>query len=109
MTYTLNSGLGRRDILRTLGLPLLFPAFSRAAEPRVTKPPYNTLSDEEEVRLGRVLASEIEKELPMLDVPPITLYLNRIVQRLGANSQRPALTYQIKLVDSNNVNAFATA
>jgi beta-barrel assembly-enhancing protease len=78
-----------------------------AVEPRVTTPAYNTLTEEEEIALGRKFSAEYEKKVELLQNPVIDGYLNSIVKRLGEASQRPNWPYQVKVVNSREVNASA--
>jgi predicted Zn-dependent protease len=96
----------RRSLLRlAAGLPLAAAAPLAAEEPNVTVPPYNTLSDADEVAIGRRFAAEMEKELKMLEVGPLTSYVNDVVGELGRRSRRPNLKYVAKIIDSPVVNA----
>lgn len=103
--------LSRRNFAKMAGV---FGAFAflpsaqlLAVEPRVRDEPYNTLTQEEEIALGRKFSSEYEKKVELFENPVIDLYLNDIVQKLGAASQRPQWPYQIKVVNSLSINASA--
>ena len=65
------------------------------------------LSEAEEVEVGRTAAAEIEKGLQLLADDVVTSYVSDLGQSLAARSQRSALTYQFKVVDSAEINAFA--
>ncbi len=80
---------------------------ARAEEPEVSKPLYNTFSDEEEMAMGRTAAEEIEKTQPILGDAPLTAYLDRIGQRVAKESRRGELEYHFKIVNSPSVNAFS--
>jgi predicted Zn-dependent protease len=79
----------------------------RGDEPHVTTPPYNTLTEQEEIELGRKFAREYEKKVEILHNPSINSYATDIVHRLGNASQRPQWPYQVKVVNSREVNASA--
>ena len=81
----------------------------RAEEPKIVTPAYNNLSDADEVALGKEVAVQIEKHdnLQFITTPRIVDYVNRVTQRIAAQSRRSQLTYSAKVVDSKNVNAFA--
>ena len=81
----------------------------QASEPHVAVPAYNTLTDEQEIELGRHFAAMVEQESRIVSNPIIDGYLGRIVNRLARQSQRPNLPYSIKLVNSNDINAFSLA
>lgn len=66
----------------------------------------NFYSLEDEIALGRQLASQVERQAKMVDDPVISEYVNRIGQNLARNSDvRVPVT--IKIVDDPQVNAFA--
>ena len=83
-----------------LGFTLLV---SSSAEAQLLGP----LSETEEIEVGRTAAAEIEKELHFLSDDVVTSYVSDLGQSLAARSQRSALTYQFKVVDSAEINAFA--
>jgi predicted Zn-dependent protease len=80
-----------------------------AAEPEVVVPPYNRMSDADEVALGREAAAGIEKEqkLTFVDAPALQAYVQNMVTRIARVSRRPQLTYTVKVVDTPEVNASA--
>jgi predicted Zn-dependent protease len=61
---------------------------------------------EKEVALGRQIAAEIDKENKFIDDPVITEYVNRVGQNLVIHSDAK-VPFTIKVVDSDEVNAFA--
>ena len=79
----------------------------RAEEPTPSKAIYNTFSDEEEMALGRKAAAETEKQMPILDAPLLTKYLNDVGQKVAQASRRPQLRYSFKIVNTDSVNAFS--
>lgn len=107
MLITENNKISRRALLGMLGAGAgLFAAGAlRAAEPHIVVPPYNTLSDEEEIALGQKFAAKLESEVQIVHNPIVDRYLNGIVQRLAKVSQRPNLPYQVKLVNTMVINA----
>jgi len=79
----------------------------RAEEPTASKAIYNTFSDEEEMAMGRKAAEETEKQMPILDAPLLTKYLNDVGQKVAQASRRPQLQYSFKIVNTDSVNAFS--
>ena len=61
---------------------------------------------EKEVKLGRQLAAEVEKEAKFVDDPVITEYVNRVGQNIVLHSDAK-VPFTIKVIDSDEVNAFA--
>ena len=80
-----------------------------AEEPKVEIPSYNTMSDADEVALGRTVAEGIEKEkkLTFIEVPAIRDYASRTFSRMVRTCARPGLPYSIKVVDTAEINAFS--
>jgi beta-barrel assembly-enhancing protease len=66
----------------------------------------NLYSLEKEIGMGKQLAQEVEREAKIVDDPVIAEYVNRIGQNLVRNSDA-MVPFTIKVVDSEDVNAFA--
>jgi predicted Zn-dependent protease len=63
-------------------------------------------STEKEVRLGRELAAEVDRQAKFVDDPVITEYVNRVGQNIVLHSDAK-VPFTIKVIDSDEVNAFA--
>ncbi len=66
----------------------------------------NFFSLEKEIALGKQLAQEVERSSKMIDDPVVTEYVNRVGQNLVRNSDAQ-VPFTIKVIDSDEVNAFA--
>src|SRR6266480_2934135 len=66
----------------------------------------NFYSLEREIALGKQLAQEVERSSKLIDDPVITEYVNRVGQNLVRNSDAK-VPFTIKVIDSDEVNAFA--
>jgi predicted Zn-dependent protease len=66
----------------------------------------NFYSLEKEIAIGKRLAQEVERQAKMVDDPVIAEYVNRLGQNLVRNSDAK-VPFTIKVVDSEEVNAFA--
>ena len=66
----------------------------------------NLYSIEKEIQLGKQLAEELERTAKIVDDPVISEYVNRIGQNLVNNSDAK-VPFTIKVIDSEEVNAFA--
>jgi predicted Zn-dependent protease len=66
----------------------------------------NLFSLEREIALGKQLAQEVERSSKMIDDPIVTEYVNRVGQNLVRNSDA-RVPFTIKVIDSDEVNAFA--
>lgn len=63
-------------------------------------------STEKEVRMGRELAAEVDRQAKFIDDPAITEYVNRVGQNIVLHSDA-RIPFTIKVIDSDEVNAFA--
>jgi predicted Zn-dependent protease len=63
-------------------------------------------SQEKEVKLGRELAAEVDRQAKFVDDPIITEYVNRVGQNIVLHSDAK-IPFTIKVIDSDEVNAFA--
>ncbi|HYP00166.1 MAG TPA: M48 family metallopeptidase [Pyrinomonadaceae bacterium] len=63
-------------------------------------------SIEKEVSLGRELAAEVDRQAKFIDDPVITEYVNRVGQNVVLHSDAK-IPFTIKVIDADEVNAFA--
>ncbi len=63
-------------------------------------------SREKEIAIGRQLAAQVEQQAKMVEDPMITEYVNRVGQNIVLNSDAK-IPFTIKVIDSDEVNAFA--
>ncbi len=63
-------------------------------------------SRDKEIALGRQLAAEVEQQAKMVDDPMVTEYVNRVGQNIVLHSDAK-VPFTIKVIDSDEVNAFA--
>jgi len=63
-------------------------------------------SKEKEMQVGRQLAAEVEQQAKMVDDPIVTEYINRVGQNIVLHSDAK-VPFTIKVIDSDEVNAFA--
>jgi beta-barrel assembly-enhancing protease len=68
--------------------------------------PGDWYSLEKEIRMGKGYAQQIESGMKMVQDPVVTEYVNRIGQNLVRNSDA-RVPFTIKVVDSDEINAFA--
>jgi predicted Zn-dependent protease len=66
----------------------------------------NFYSIEKEIGMGKALAQDIERQAKIVDDPVIAEYVNRVGQNLVRNSDAK-VPFTIKVIDSEEVNAFA--
>jgi hypothetical protein len=74
-------------------------------------PPKNKYSPQDDVKLGREAAAQVEQQLPLLRDDNVTSYVSDIGQRLvaaiPAELQHPEFRYTFKVVNVKEINAFA--
>ncbi len=63
-------------------------------------------SQEKEMAIGRQLAAEVEQQSKLVEDPIITEYVNRVGQNIVLHSDAK-VPFTIKVIDSDEVNAFA--
>lgn len=63
-------------------------------------------SQAKEIQIGRQLALEVEQQAKMVEDPIITEYVNRVGQNVVLHSDAK-IPFTIKVIDSDEVNAFA--
>src|SRR6202171_4021327 len=66
----------------------------------------NFYSLEKEIALGKGLAQQVERQAKIINDPVIAEYVNRVGQNLARNSDAK-VPFTIKVIDSEEVNAFA--
>jgi predicted Zn-dependent protease len=66
------------------------------------------MSDMEEIDLGTGIAANLLGAAPLLPNPEMQRYVNRVGQWLALQTERPTLPWRFGVLDSANVNAFAT-
>jgi predicted Zn-dependent protease len=94
-----------------VALPPVFAASKEERDPdqigkRDVGKGVNFYSLEKEIALGKQMAQEVERESRIVDDPVVSEYVNRLGQNLVRNSDAK-VPFTIKLIDSNEVNAFA--
>src|SRR5687768_12890859 len=73
---------------------------------KINKHQINFYSLEKEVGIGRQLAAEVDRQAKFIDDPIITEYINRVGQNIVLHSDAK-VPFTIKVLDSDDVNAFA--
>ncbi len=63
-------------------------------------------SQEKEMAIGRQLAAQVEQQAKLVDDPMVTEYINRVGQNIVLHSDAK-VPFTIKVIDSDEVNAFA--
>jgi predicted Zn-dependent protease len=72
----------------------------------INKRQINFYSLDKEVALGRRLAAQVDQQGKFIDDPIVTEYVNRVGQNIALHSDAK-IPFTIKVLDSDDVNAFA--
>ena len=68
------------------------------------------VSDRQEIRIGKQINQQLGRRgIKFYRNRRVNRYVNRIGQRLAAQSDRPNIPYKFQVVEDKNINAFATA
>lgn len=67
----------------------------------------NLVSTPQEVEMGAQFAAEVEREMAMLDDAVVEAYIDSLGQVLAGHSDRNDIEYHFRVVDTDEVNAFA--
>lgn len=65
------------------------------------------LNEKQEIEVGKRAAIEVEMEQPVIEDEEVTRYLDRLGQRLARASGRSHLRYRFRIINSDEINAFA--
>ncbi len=67
----------------------------------------NFFTPQQDIELGRQVAQDAERQLPMLKLREVDDYLDRLGKKLAANAPGEKYPYQLKCVNDSSINAFA--
>lgn len=71
-------------------------------------PSASAMSEKKEAEIGKKMYDDILAKMRTYDNPKIVEYVRRIGESLAANSDRPDIDYTFTVLDSPDINAFAT-
>jgi predicted Zn-dependent protease len=86
---------------------LLAPSAALAHTASELKPGFNVFSLQQDVEIGRQSAVEAERQLPILQDRYAESYVNQLISTLAAGIQGTRFPFQARIVNSNEINAFA--
>jgi Zn-dependent protease with chaperone function len=88
----------------------LLPTAAVAQQTRIVAPK-NKYSVQDDIKLGRQAAAEVERQLPVLNDAETTRYVESVGERLVAaipeEFRHPEFRYTFKVVNASDINAFA--
>ena len=94
-------------LIRITALVLPLALASCATNPVTGNPNFVTMSESQEVQVGRSEDPKVRQEYGVYDNAALQQYVNEVGQKLARHSHRPGLDYHFLVVDSPEVNAFA--
>ena len=65
------------------------------------------ITEQDEIDLGRGIASNVLGAAPLVPDPELQRYVNRVGLWIAMQSERPSLPWRFGVIDSSDVNAFA--
>ena len=78
-----------------------------ASAQTVVRPGFNVFSVDQDVTIGQQSALQVEKQLPMMNDATAQRYVSALGARLVAKAPGPKFTYQFKITNQPEINAFA--
>jgi Zn-dependent protease with chaperone function len=69
--------------------------------------PAGAVSTGTEIRIGQQAAAQVDRENPVLSDPILNNWVNSIGANLSQYRARPDITYNFKILDTNDINAFS--
>jgi Zn-dependent protease with chaperone function len=75
----------------------------------VNKGDKNMYSADDEVKMGLEASSQFDKKMPQLDDAAVVGYVTKLAERVVAASDQPKMPVNVRVIHTNDVNAFVTA
>src|SRR5262245_23149100 len=98
------SNLRTTIIVVTAVLLLSVPAI---ADRTAIRPGWNLFTAQQDAEMGRILASDAERTLPLLGTSDATTYLDALGSQLAAHAPGQRYNYQFKIIDDDSTKVFA--
>lgn len=85
-------------------------AFAAAAITVASFPvPAGAVSTSSEIRMGQLEAQQVDAENALMSDPVLNTWASGIEANLAKYRARPDITYSVKIIDTNDINAFSLA
>ncbi|MCA1804419.1 MAG: M48 family metalloprotease [Xanthomonadaceae bacterium] len=94
--------------LSSMACAVLLVLSGCAVNPVTGKQDFVLLSEDEEIALGRSMHPQLLEQMPPYEDPALQAYVRGVGERLAQVSHRSNLIYRFTVLDSDQVNAFAT-
>ena len=78
-----------------------------AVNPATGETDFVTMSEQDELALGRQASQEAAKQYPRYADEKLQAYVQQVGERVARVGDRPTLQYRFTVVDSPDINAFA--
>ncbi|HEX9940836.1 MAG TPA: M48 family metalloprotease [Thermoanaerobaculia bacterium] len=88
-------------------LALLLVLLSCSTNPATGKRQIALISEQQEIAMGKEADQQVQQQLGLYPDQELQAYVNRLGQKLAADSERPNLPWTFRVVDDPVVNAFA--
>lgn len=102
--------LGKNVTTMMLAWAMLIMPLAAFGQTRISMPK-NKYKVQDDIKLGREAAQQVEQQMPILNDYEATRYLQevgrRLVNAIPAEFQHPEFQYSFKLVNARDINAFA--
>ena len=102
-----------QDMFRPINIKLAFLFFaviltSCAKNPVSGMPDFVTITEQQEIEMGRAYHKEILKNSKILENNELSKYYIEIGEKIAKSSHRPNLDWKFTIIDDPTMNAFAT-
>jgi predicted Zn-dependent protease len=94
-----------RRIFIMICLLLLFAGCSTYYNPVTEKEEYTIYTEQDEIEMGVAIDKKLQRENKIVETPQ---NIKEIVEKIGKVSDRPNLTYTVRVIKNDEINAFAT-
>lgn len=87
--------------------PVLVPVLALALSACAAVSTLNIVSEPQELQMGAEFATQLDRELTFIDDPEVVGYVDALGQSIARASRRNDIPYRFRVVNTDEVNAFA--
>lgn len=103
-TRTKRAGVLAAALAAALALPCTQAA---APKQKTIKPGFNLFSKEQDVQMGAEYASQVEREMPVVNNADLNKWMHTVGEKLAKAPEADKYPYSFKIVYDQSINAFA--
>lgn len=92
---------------RVLPIAILVVAVPVMAQLKLPKPGFNLFSKDQDVQLGKEAASQVERQMQVVNNPELQSYIATIGRKLVSSPEAGQFPYTFKVINDQSINAFA--